>query len=251
MDSPNPPTPLGLVERLLAAAAVAGAAIFVLLNALYIEFLDDFGLRPEDVGIDRLAVLGRAAWIALFGLGLVAIAAAITTYTSARRLRIKSRSVDSAIGGGGETHHEGANDDENAQGPHPEIHKAIKPYTFRTYYAFGAVAVAVVGLLVGFLVLRVQVERSADAAKDGERVGGLGWLVEFVDIRALPARITWVSDQPKPSFMTDRDYLYLGRGERVVAVLTCEGRTIMFRADDVIVQVLEYNSNTSAPDSIC
>ena len=50
-------TVLGIAERLLAGAAVVGATIYVLINGLYIEFYDDFGVRPEDVGLDRLAIL--------------------------------------------------------------------------------------------------------------------------------------------------------------------------------------------------
>jgi hypothetical protein len=68
---------LGMVERLLAGAAVAGAAIYVLINALYVEFYDDFGVRPEDVGWDRLAVLGRVAGVALFVIAMAGLIAYI------------------------------------------------------------------------------------------------------------------------------------------------------------------------------
>jgi hypothetical protein len=64
-------TVLGIAERLLAGAAVVGATIYVLINGLYIEFYDDFGVRPEDVGLDRLAILGRSAWVALVAIALV------------------------------------------------------------------------------------------------------------------------------------------------------------------------------------
>jgi hypothetical protein len=67
----------GLAERLLGAAAVLGAAIYALINVLYVEFYDDFGVRPEEVGWDRLTILSRTAWVVLavviataaFGLG--------------------------------------------------------------------------------------------------------------------------------------------------------------------------------------
>jgi hypothetical protein len=211
----RPPTLFGIFERLLAAAAVLGAAIYVLLNALYVEFLDDFGLRPEEVGLDRLAVLGRAAWIALVGLGIVAFIASIAILVGARGEKLFE-----------------------------------KQSVLRLWCASGALATVVV-LLVGFLALRHQVEKSADEAKDGDRVGGLGWIVELVDIRALPAQVTWMSDRPRPSFITDEDYLYLGRGDKVVALLTCEGTTIMLRPEDVVVQVLDYDSDDDDQGSIC
>ncbi len=70
---------LGIAERLLAGAAIVGGTIYVLINALYIEFYDDFGVRPEQVGLDRLAVLGRVAWIALVGIAAVGAAAWLFT----------------------------------------------------------------------------------------------------------------------------------------------------------------------------
>jgi hypothetical protein len=66
------PTVLGVVQLLLAGTAVAGAVIYVLMNALYIEFYDDFGVRPEEVGLDRLAILGRAGVLAITALVLTA-----------------------------------------------------------------------------------------------------------------------------------------------------------------------------------
>jgi hypothetical protein len=63
--------------RHVAAAGVAGSAIYVLLQALYVEFYDDFGVRPEQVGLDRSAVLARAAWVALLVLLLAAIRALV------------------------------------------------------------------------------------------------------------------------------------------------------------------------------
>lgn len=211
----RPPTLFGIFERLLAAAAVLGAAIYVLLNALYVEYLDDFGLRPEDVGLDRLAVLGRAAWIALMGLGIVAFGASIVIATG-------------TLGRG----------------------HSVRPTTVRLWYACGTFTTVII-LLLGFLAMRHQVEESAEDAKAGNRVGGLGWIVEFVDIRALPARVAWVSSEAKPSLVTDSDYLYLGRGDRVVALLSCEGRTIMLHPDDVVVQVLDYDSDDGEQGSIC
>jgi hypothetical protein len=77
------PTLVGVVERLLAGAAVGGAVIYALINALYIEYYDDFGVRPEDIGWDRLAILGRSAWIALILIPLSA-GGCISVYADCR-----------------------------------------------------------------------------------------------------------------------------------------------------------------------
>ena len=214
MSEAPAPSLLGVVERLLAAAALAGATIYVLLNALYLEFLDDFGLRPEDVGIDRLAVLGRAAWVALVGLGVAAVAVALAMFLST----LRSRALDALV--------------------------------LRRFCAAG-ILVVTGALAIGFLAVRAEVERSADAAKTGTRVGGLGWIIEFVDIRAIPSRVTWVSDRPRPDLVTQDDYLYLGRGDNLIALLSCDGVTIMLSPDDVVVEILDYDTDDPAPRSIC
>jgi hypothetical protein len=99
----QPPTLIGVAERLLAAAAVSGAAVYVLINGIYIEFYDDFGVRPEEVGLDRLAVLARAAWVALVVLAaggpLICIhqvtrAARAVRTTSRQRTRLGAHEAD-------------------------------------------------------------------------------------------------------------------------------------------------------------
>ncbi|HET7734912.1 MAG TPA: hypothetical protein VFK52_02975 [Nocardioidaceae bacterium] len=70
---------LGRVERLLAVSAAAVAVVYVGLNMLYLEYFDDFGVRPEQVGIDRLAVLGRAAWVVVPVLLVLIVVAMIPT----------------------------------------------------------------------------------------------------------------------------------------------------------------------------
>jgi cytochrome bd-type quinol oxidase subunit 2 len=64
----------------LSAVAVIGSAMYVMLQAFYVEFYDDFGVRPEQVGLDRAAVLSRAASIALAALILFAVGAVALNY---------------------------------------------------------------------------------------------------------------------------------------------------------------------------
>jgi hypothetical protein len=61
-------TLLGVAERLLAWAAITGVIIYVLLNWLYVQFYGNFGVRPEQVGLDRLAVIGRSGMLAAIAL---------------------------------------------------------------------------------------------------------------------------------------------------------------------------------------
>jgi hypothetical protein len=61
----EPLSTLQLTELLGVLVVVVGALIWVMLSVFYVEFYDDFGVRPEDVGWDRLTVLSRAAWLAL------------------------------------------------------------------------------------------------------------------------------------------------------------------------------------------
>jgi hypothetical protein len=65
----------------LSAVAVIGSAMYVMLQALYVEFYDDFGVRPEQVGLDRAAVVSRAAAIALAVLILFVVGAVVLKLT--------------------------------------------------------------------------------------------------------------------------------------------------------------------------
>lgn len=212
---------IGIAEKLLAATAVMGAAIYVLFNALYVEFLDDFGLRPEDVGIDRVAVLGRAAWVALVVIVGGTLVASLWVHLANRR---------------------DPNDPESDESSESSESRHRAALVRRTAPAISLLAVAL--LLVGYWALRERVESAAEDARRGERVGGIGFFLEIVDIRALPARLAWVGDAPRPpDISTEETYLYLGRGDDVVALLTCQGSTVMLRPDDVVVTVLERDGD--------
>src|ERR1700750_2411233 len=54
---------------------------YVLLNSAYVEFYESLGVRPEDVGFDCLAILGRAlglTFVALFVVGILFVALALS-----------------------------------------------------------------------------------------------------------------------------------------------------------------------------
>lgn len=79
----EPKDPPGWVEIAggLSAVAVIGSAMYVMLQALYVEFYDDFGVRPEQVGLDRAAVVSRAASIALAALIVFVVGAVALKWT--------------------------------------------------------------------------------------------------------------------------------------------------------------------------
>jgi len=63
--------------------------------------------------------------------------------------------------------------------------------------------------------------------------------VELIDVRAVPARLAWAGETPLPSGVEPgAEYLYLGHGDHVVALVSCSGSTLLLQKDDVVVEVL-------------
>jgi hypothetical protein len=58
-----------------AVGALVASITYLLLNSAYVEFYESIGVRPEDVGLDRLAILGRA-----FGLALLALIVYVVSF---------------------------------------------------------------------------------------------------------------------------------------------------------------------------
>jgi hypothetical protein len=58
-----------------AIGALVASITYLLLNSAYVEFYESIGVRPEDVGLDRLAILGRA-----FGLALLALIVYVVSF---------------------------------------------------------------------------------------------------------------------------------------------------------------------------
>jgi hypothetical protein len=206
-----------VVERLLAGAAVAGAAVYVLMNALYVEFYDDFGVRPEDVGWDRLAVLGRSAWIAFVGIsvaGLIGLAS----------LTIAARKATAA-------HAE-------RQLRKEQFHKQ------RVDRLLGVTLLAfLVTVFVGFLLLLLQVEDEAESVRRGESVNGVGFAVVFIDVRVSRANVTWLGDKDKQPEKLGSPYLmYLGRGRDVAVLLSCARATVLVPGDEVSIDLFDVEA---------
>lgn len=213
---------LGTVEMLLGAAAVIGAAIYVLLNGVYVVYYEQFGLKPEDVGLDRLAILGRVTGLAILVIYVGgAIVASILMITGMRRYRAERKS--------------GAEVDQKF------LAAQAARWRFMGAMVTASVTVVVsIGVLVGFRAMADKVEGSAQQAREGKTVGAISLLsAPVIDIQATPARVTWVGDGGQPDDLgpSDSRMLYLGRSEHMVALLTCDGVTLMPRPSDVVVRV--------------
>jgi hypothetical protein len=210
---------IAAAERFLTAATVLGATVYVLLNGLYVEFYDEFGVRPEEVGIDRLTVLSRAAWIAIVGIA----SGSVILYLSATRGARAGMSASAAYS------------DEVRSGP-----QKLALSTRWVAVAAGLVLAAGAAVIVAFFVLEDHMNDLAAKARMGKRVGGVGWNSELIDVRAAPATISWLGEKAAPAPLQEvgRVHMYLGRGENVVALLTCEGDTVLVEPSNVQVTVL-------------
>jgi hypothetical protein len=239
---------ISLAERLLTGAALGGGAIYVLINALYIEFYDDFGVRPEQVGLDRLAVLGRVAWIALIAIAMAGAAGWLFTLFSVRRRRDEMRASVRAAEAAAQADRPDPVPPEPAQ-QLDEQRQQLRQSTARLQRsrAIGiAVLAATAILLAGYWYLQGAVETEADRVRRGESVNGLSFVVPFIDLPVNRANVTWLGDQDqRPDALDSPHLMYLGRGPDVAVFLACGRETIVVPADDVAVII---QRDTSPPD---
>ncbi|WP_250037670.1 hypothetical protein [Paractinoplanes maris] len=200
-DSSPRPGLLGRAERLLGATAVLGAAIYALINVLYVEFYDDFGVRPEEVGWDRLTMLSRTAWVALAVL-IVTVAFLLVRAVLGDRLQ------------------------------------AVRPAAVAGHPIFAWFAIALLVLLAGYWYLTLKMEREADRVGRGETVNGIGLIVPFIDVRAYRAEVTWLGEAATmPSTLNSPHLTYLGRGRDTAVLVACGTTTVIVPADQVVISI--------------
>jgi hypothetical protein len=86
-DSAAGPPRLDLVGATTVAMALIVSVSYALLNAAYLEFYSSVGVRPEEVGLDRLALLGRTAGllVAIIAATFLLFLAALAIYVIFRR----------------------------------------------------------------------------------------------------------------------------------------------------------------------
>jgi hypothetical protein len=230
----------GAVERLLAGAAVLGAGLYVLVNALYIEFYDDFGVRPEQVGFDRLAVLARSAWVALIVVALIGPVGIVVVRRSQQKLW-------------GQLEVEWSEEEEAEFSGLSAAE--LRERNLRLDQVKSAVdmlrGIAMLLLVVsaavvaGFVLLAWLVEREAERVADGHNVNGLGPLVPFIDVRANRAEVMWLDpDKTAPAGLEDAEYVaYLGSGADTTVLLACGETTYLVQSSDVAVTLLDQGEH--------
>ena len=261
-ESPDPSpgarlSMVGAVERLLAAAAVLGAALYVLVNGLYIEFYDDFGVRPEQVGFDRLAVLARSAWVALIAIGLVgpliALASMRTRRRAWRQYETARRELEAALDTGPSRADSDADDASGTSGA--LVGRAVSNTlfermqqaedevrsSFATSWVAAAVLTASLFLLAGFVLLAWRVDAEAERVSQGHSSNGIGALVPLVDVRANRADVEWLGpEEAEPEGLVDPGHLaYLGSGNGVSVFLECGQTTHVVNSADVAIRLLD------------
>ena len=205
-----------------AVGALVASITYLLLNSAYVEFYESIGVRPEDVGLDRLAILGRA-----FGLALLALIVYVVSFGVLVFILFLFGEFPPA--------------DAWSQAP-PPSHGRIR----RTRIMLG-----VAGLLAyaarSLVAVNVAVSKAqgrAELAENGTHVGPvrlhgpLSINLLFIDVNADNARIDWLDKVvPPPELLRDPWLLYLGSNGRVAVFMAC-GTTVIVPADKVVPEVL-------------
>ena len=190
-------------------AATAVAVLYVLLQALYIEFYDDFGLRPEEVGLDRLAVLARAAWAGLTVIFLSVAFFVVRTQIGTQR----SRQV------------------------------------FRPKWVALASALLLVLLLVAYRAAYVEVEALAAKVTRGQSVNGITVLGPFLDVRAHPAQVRLLNVDTRMEYIgPEEEVMFLGRGAATAAFYTEDCRTAIVPSNAVEITLLDQGPSPDEDD---
>jgi hypothetical protein len=225
----EPPTPRVVVasERsnpekidwsaLGAVGALVASISYLILNSAYVEFYESIGVRPEDVGLDRLAVLGRALGPALFALVLYAVFFGLLVLISLLLDKFRSPSASQS--------------QTSSPGDARIRRSRVRP--------------GVAGLLaclVVLLVVHVAVDRSSERAElveNGNHVSPVRFMGQLlIDVNVDYARIHWLDkDVPPPPLFHDPWLLYFGSNGHV-AVFTACGTTVIVPANKVVPEVL-------------
>ncbi len=198
--------------------------MYVLVNSAYIEYFDDFGVTPEQVGFDRGAVLARSAWLALLGVALLGPLFIVIT-----RLRLRSvvRAFQEETGSDG-----GEPAERREHHRQREVRSAVRAGSLRMIVAAG-VTILVLG---GFFLLQNAAEAEADRVARGEASNGIGWIVPILDVRAARAEVVWLSaDKERPPALSAKHLMYLGGNGDFTVLLACGDTTLVLRTEDVVV----------------
>jgi hypothetical protein len=191
----------GVLELLLAGTAAIGVVVYAMLNFLYVRFYGSFGVRPEQVGFDRIAVIGRTGAFAISALVIVA-SVVFVVWWGTWFLRL------------------------------------VPPASKQRWLSFLAVFFTICVLV--FIIFRFDSAESvtsekADLVKSGQNVGPYGAL----DVRVSRVEVTWLGDETMPTELQSPYLMYLGQGADVAVFLSCGRTTVVVPADQVAVDILD------------
>lgn len=217
----EPLTRLQVAELVIGAAAAIGAVIYALLQGLYIEFYDDFGVRPEEVGMDRIAILSRAAWVAFaFLVGFVIFVLFRDTLGRSRLSRCMSNIL--------------------------RILSVL--VVIATLWAYKEIYSATEGLSE-----KVMQGQSVSGLKIP--VPLLNSSIPILDVRAHPAEVTWLDPKTEQQLGSGGEKLipaqglavmYIGRSDKVAAFYTQKCSTVLLPSDSLRITLLDQGPKLRA-----
>ncbi|MGN6613400.1 MAG: hypothetical protein ACTHLJ_16665 [Angustibacter sp.] len=245
---------LTTVQGVAAVVAALTGVLFVVLNAGYVHFYESVGVRPEDVGVDKVGVLARTAglipvlyaagwacWLVLRGLlqvgavalwvllgacGVSLVAGALWTrwMTAVGLALFAVLSLAYALWSDG---------------------VPVARLGYATIAAFALVLAALVPL-------RLLTDARIDAVRSGQPVTPValqGGFLPIVDVWATRARATWVTaGQPAPAPLADPALLYPGHGSRGDVFVAC-GHALVVPSGAVVLETgLEAREGPDAAD---
>lgn len=198
-----------LMQALGAAATLTGVALFGVLRYLYDRFYGAFGLSPEEVGLDFLAVVGRGglvvAAIFLVGAVLVGLGYALGTF-------VFVSIVD----------------------PSPARRLLPRPHLGPRWTS--VLVVLAIVLAIGGIEFAAD-RATARVAERYEQVTR-GFTVEpssMMEIRVEPVTVEWAGDGPPPVEISE-SLMLLGAGDDTVFVFDLDRQSLVrLPATDVVV----------------
>lgn len=204
-------TPTQVIGALTAGLGLLGTIAFGVTRIAYERFYDQFGITPEDVGINGPRVLAQTGTgLATYAImiGLPVLVAVFIARKVARRAKLRYRHI--------------------------------------ALWSFTAVSLGFLTLLVA---LAARASQAADCAArvDGDSVHGLrlnvpGFHVTLVSVRANRALVRW-NDSAQAHGLQNGKVVYLGTGESTAVVYDpAKKQTLRVPAGDVVI-----SSGTTAP----
>lgn len=255
------------VKGYLGLLAAAAGILFVVLNSAYVHFYERVGIRPEDVGFDKGAVLGRTAAFGLLFTGATVAAVVLESWVrniNKPWIKLTTGFLAALVAGYMLLRIEGSKGEVFLSTliatqlvftstlisgmikgiakapPGKSAWKWPLPKDLRSRIRLLIIATAI--LTAGFYIAEsVIVSRRADKAlASGAEVTPVSlFAYPIFDISAVPAHATWIDkDTTPPQDLMDPNLLVLGRTQSYVVFLSC-GHSVVIPNLKVSVELLQ------------